>query len=124
MTAKAPTFHEDPGHGWLEVPMRELQRLGIAGEISRCSYQSRDGKTAYLEEDCDLERYLRAAGLYFPIQGMRTLYHEDDRIRNLPSYSPPMSRDAWSGIADALNPPDYGGAFDGFTVTSDADPGL
>jgi hypothetical protein len=36
-----------------------------------------------------------------------------------------MSRDAWNGIHHALHPePDYGGAFDGFTVTSDADPGL
>ena len=122
---KTPTFYEDPGHGWLAVPVKELVKLGIAGEISRYSYQSRNGRVAYLEEVCDMSRYLRAAGLYFPIQGMKTIYHEDNRIRGLPSYSPPMSPDAWSGIHHALHPEsDYGGAFDGFTVTSDADPGL
>lgn len=33
--------------------------------------------------------------------------------------------DPWDESGDESRPePDYGGAFDGFTVTSDADPGL
>ena len=45
------TFHSDPGHAWLEVPLAELKSLGVAGEISSYSYIN--GETAYLEEDCD-----------------------------------------------------------------------
>jgi hypothetical protein len=51
-------FFEDAGHGWLRVPRSELEDLGVAGEISTCSYQ-RLGY-AYLEEDCDLGKFLRA----------------------------------------------------------------
>lgn len=51
-------FFEDAGHGWLRVPMSELENLGIAGQISTCSYQ-RPGYV-YLEEDCDLGKFLRA----------------------------------------------------------------
>ena len=52
------TYHQDPGHGWLEVPKAEIERLGIAAEISHYSYQ-RSG-TVYLEEDCDLKKFIDA----------------------------------------------------------------
>jgi len=52
------TIHTDPAHGWLEVPVRELQELGIADQISQYSYLK--GDTAYLEEDCDLYRFVQA----------------------------------------------------------------
>ena len=42
-------FHEDAGHGWLEVPMQEVIDSGV--EISSFSY--RKGDKAYLEEDLD-----------------------------------------------------------------------
>lgn len=48
----------DPGHAWAAVPVAELVKLGIAHEISLFSYRRRD--MAYIEEDCDLPRYLRA----------------------------------------------------------------
>jgi len=51
-------FISDPGHGWLEVPMSELDRLGIKGKISSFSY--RNGDMAYLEEDDDAGTYLQA----------------------------------------------------------------
>ena len=51
-------FHSDPGHGWLEVPMGDLEELGIDGEITPYSY--RNGDTAYLEEDCDAGTFFRA----------------------------------------------------------------
>ena len=61
---KKYTFYEDPGHGWLEVPMTELVELGIADVITPCSYMTRDyvapHKLAYLEEDCDLTTFLVA----------------------------------------------------------------
>ena len=53
-------FHEDPAHGWLEVPKAELAKLGIADKISHYSYMS--GDKAYLEEDCDLGAFIMAIG--------------------------------------------------------------
>lgn len=54
------TFHSDPGHGWLEVPRTLLDALGIAGAITRFSFESWDGATVYLEEDCDMDTFDRA----------------------------------------------------------------
>ncbi len=53
------TFHNDPGHGWLEVPLADLTTLGVADDISSSSYQYET--SAYLEEDVDAGVYLRAA---------------------------------------------------------------
>jgi len=61
-TTRIHIIHTDAGHGWVEVPMAEVNKLGIASQISTCSYQSKDGKTAYLEEDCDMSLYLKALG--------------------------------------------------------------
>lgn len=55
-------FYEDAGHGWLSVPVDELVRLGIAEQISVYSYISPSLKYAYLEEDCDLTKFLEAKG--------------------------------------------------------------
>ena len=44
-------FYADPGHGWVKVPRRLVNTLGIQNQISRCSYQK--GNHVYLEEDCD-----------------------------------------------------------------------
>lgn len=52
------TFHSDPGHGWLEVTIKELQELNIAGEITGCS--AMEGNRIYLEEDCDLTTFFNA----------------------------------------------------------------
>lgn len=56
---------EDPGHAWLEVPTKELAQLGIADKISSFSFQSRDKKFSYLEEDCDLSIFAKAKGWTF-----------------------------------------------------------
>lgn len=55
-------FIEDAGHGWLRVPVAELIELGLVQAISAFSYISPSRKWAYLEEDCDVERYLVAKG--------------------------------------------------------------
>lgn len=55
---KTITVYNDPGHAWAAVKIAELHALGIADKISPYSYQR--GKTAYLEEDCDLSAYLAA----------------------------------------------------------------
>jgi hypothetical protein len=53
----------DPAHGWLTVPLAELRELGIAGDISQFSYMSTSKGVAYLEEDCDALRFIKAKGV-------------------------------------------------------------
>lgn len=45
------TFHNDPGHGWCQVPISLLFELGIHTDISPYSYGQNGW--AYLEEDLD-----------------------------------------------------------------------
>jgi hypothetical protein len=71
-------FHIDPGHGWLEVPMAELEELGIADHISSCSY--RYGDTAYLEEDCDFATFLAAKVDGYTPNDYRAAFKRLDRI--------------------------------------------
>jgi len=56
---KKYTFINDPGHGWLSVPLSDIQALGIADHISSYSYMS--PTRAYLEEDCDASLFINAA---------------------------------------------------------------
>jgi len=91
---KTYTFYCDPGHGWLKVEKKELIELGIADNISHCSYSK--GEFAYLEEDCDVAIFLRAKGLLiddkmsheFKYKSQHT--NRSSRIRNYPSYTPPI----------------------------------
>jgi hypothetical protein len=56
-------FHEDPGHGWLQIPITLAKKLGIEANISGYSYM--DSKFYYLEEDCDYALLLDALGLNY-----------------------------------------------------------
>ena len=58
MNERTYIFHSDPGHGWLQVPVKDIRDLGIMTDISRYSYQK--GDVAYLEEDCDAPLFLEA----------------------------------------------------------------
>jgi hypothetical protein len=53
-------FHEDGGHGWLQIPQALSTELGITGAISQYSYL--DANFFYLEEDCDLSLFFKAIG--------------------------------------------------------------
>ena len=55
---KVYDFYEDPSHGWLKVSLKELVSLGIQSDISRYSYIK--GENAYLEEDCDMPKFVKA----------------------------------------------------------------
>ena len=55
------TVYSDPGHAWGAVPVRLLVSSGIEREISACSYLDAAKGMAYLEEDRDLPRLVRAA---------------------------------------------------------------
>lgn len=78
------TFHTDPGHGWLEVPIPTLIKVGLApSDFSSYSFQQ--GHTVYLEEDCDatvfLSTYERVIGP-FTLQEKHSDY--DSWVRRLP----------------------------------------
>jgi hypothetical protein len=78
-------YIQDPGHGWLEVPVSELRRVGVHKDISPYSY--RNGKMAYLEEDYDMPAYLlavRARGEPRPV--LEEVYEDDTPIRKYDSY--------------------------------------
>lgn len=60
MRTKTYTYFTDPGHGWLRVKRAELNALGIANKISPYSYMR--GDYVYLEEDCDMAKFMQAKG--------------------------------------------------------------
>jgi hypothetical protein len=76
-------FIEDPGHGWLEVPIEQINALGIAEKISGYSYK-RNGM-AYLEEDCDagtfIDAYKAKIGPWSPAENVLPVYQENTPIR-------------------------------------------
>jgi len=51
-------FIDTPAHGWLRVPLSELDALRIRDNITEYSYE--DDLYAYLEEDCDLTTFIEA----------------------------------------------------------------
>ena len=86
-------FYEDPGHGWLAVPLPLLDKLGIIDQISTYSYMR--GMLAHLEEDCDYALFARAmndAGRFFTVKH----HHTDNRsrIRGYGHYTPALAREA------------------------------
>lgn len=68
--------YEDPGHSWLRVPKSELEALGIAAQISPYSFQS--GTYAYLEEDCDMARFIDALEAH---RGTKWDWNTDEVVR-------------------------------------------
>ena len=79
---KVYTKIEDPGHGWLKVPLKEVSTSGA--DIS--SYSFRDEEHAYLEEDCDMYQFLISAGHLVDKElkvEIQTEHHEVCFIRNL-----------------------------------------
>lgn len=86
-------FLADPGHGWLEVDMAHVRRLGIDQDITPYSYISRDGLTAYLEEDCDAPRFIEACRKAGTALELREHHcNGESFIRRLPSYPAPSRR--------------------------------
>lgn len=88
MRTKTIIVYADPGHAWAKVSKKELVKLGIANEISSFSYEN--GDFAFLEEDCDLEKYimaLRAKGIVYKFKETHT--NRYSKIRNYYRYSKP-----------------------------------
>lgn len=60
-TFQLPTsyvFHEDPGHGWLEVPYQALKLLKIEDKVTGYSYIK--DQTVFLEEDLDAPLFIKS----------------------------------------------------------------
>lgn len=56
-------FHEDPGHGWLEVSMADLSAVNLTpNDFSSFSYERNTarGRRYFLEEDCDATVFITA----------------------------------------------------------------
>jgi hypothetical protein len=89
-------FHEDAGHGWLQVPLKLLTLLNLAAQITGCSYRSAD--SVFLEEDLDMATFLKAYFSfrkmpynqenyrYFFMQKVESTYKDNSEVRNLPRY--------------------------------------
>ena len=75
----------DPGHSWVRVPLKEIAKLGIEGNLTSYSYMK--GDFAYLEEDQDAAVYadaMKAAGITLKLVDLtRTRYA---KLRNYPQY--------------------------------------
>lgn len=80
-------FVSDPSHGWLKVPLTELERLDIVDQISAHSYL-KDGM-AYLEEDRDMKVFTTARDARGE-NDIRMIEHNrqrESRIRKYPSFT-------------------------------------
>lgn len=82
MTKKKYKFFHDPGHGWLQVPITEIKKLGLSDRISGYSYIHKG--MVYLEEDCDAGKFVRAVGRE-NIE-IEEIYQEDTPIRDYLHY--------------------------------------
>ena len=74
----------DAGHGWLEVPRKELFELGIENMISSYSYEN-DG-FVYLEEDDDMNVFLQAKQKRGENVDIREHFEDPTVIRNYNYY--------------------------------------
>ena len=77
-------FISDGGHGWAEIPTTAVLAAGI--RPSRYSYYDQASGMTYLEEDCDVGRFLDASSN--PDQGFTDVYVPGDCwVRDLPRWS-------------------------------------
>lgn len=77
----------DPGHGWIHVPLKTLHELNIEKEISSYSYVS--NTTAFLEEECDADVFIKAYEEKFDDKPKFNVHHTNrySRIRSMECYN-------------------------------------
>lgn len=84
MTHRTYTAYNGPSHGWLKVKTADVVEVGGLHFVSPYSHITADGKTMYLEEDCDSTRFLEVAEILGWKITIRDKYIDnEDRIRNL-----------------------------------------
>ena len=74
-------YHIDPAHGWVEVSMAELRRLGIADKVS--GFSTRLDEVAYLEEDDDYDLFCKAKAARGETVAVKKVYREYNPVRQL-----------------------------------------
>lgn len=80
-------YIQDPGHGWVKVPLAMLRDLGIAEQISHYSYVRNEH--AYLEEDNDTALFFNAYHARFghdPKLRDRIARERPSRVRRYDAY--------------------------------------
>ena len=83
------TYYTDPGHGWIRVKKQLLIELNIAHNISSYSYMN--GNSAYLEEDCDLQRLSEAlTKVGQTLELIQKHTNKNSRIRSYAKYYQPQ----------------------------------
>lgn len=75
-------FISDAGHGWIEVPLYEIQKLGLTEKITPYSHQK--GDMVYLEEDRDASAFVEAKWPGSSDEAMRKHFVAHDHGRNSP----------------------------------------
>ena len=77
MSRRSYRYHQDPSHGWIEVPFQELVELHLAPKMTDYSFFDIENRVAYLEEDLDAARFLTRRKL---VDGqapyLERVYHE------------------------------------------------
>lgn len=79
-------FYSDPGHAWLSVSRKTLEKYVDPKEISTYSYQRKH--QVFLEEDCDASKFLaalRKAGVAFVFAETHT--NRRSKIRNYANFT-------------------------------------
>jgi phosphoserine phosphatase len=78
-------YESDPGHGWLRVHLERIIELGV--RVSAYSYaapRSYDDGVVWLEEDCDMSAFLRAAQVAgWHVEIVERSTNQDSPIRNM-----------------------------------------
>ena len=80
-------YHQDPGHGWLEVELRDISALGLTrAAFSNYSHVDLSKLRLYLEEDSDMNLFRVAwENRNFKQLPLATVRHDGDCfIRQLP----------------------------------------
>ena len=75
-------YHQDGGHGWIEVPKFIATWLELNGKISDYSYE--DNESYFLEEDCDAGVLLNSIPDGITLECENIYYDGMCYIRNLP----------------------------------------
>lgn len=94
-------YYTDPGHGWLRVPLKTLNRVGLTDKISEYSYMRTD--YAYLEEDNDMSLFMitmKERGVEITLKNRNT--NRESRIRNYQNFQAPTKSAEVSEVSDPV----------------------
>lgn len=93
------TFHEDAGHGWLEVPLKIVMKAKTdVRKLSRYSYCGMKGFEVifYLEEDCDMPVFIEAARERGMLVRIKTQHHGNHcfvrELASLPDFAAEVAK--------------------------------